>query len=51
MYWLPDRLLKNSRFKGKFQEIAVARYHSESVDKAGPIQRKHIIWTLTDWRL
>jgi MFS family permease len=51
LYWIPDRPLKNARFSGIDQEIAEARYHNESFDKAGPIQRKHIIWTVTDWRL
>lgn len=51
MYWLPDRPLKNSRFSDINQDIAEARYHNESFDKAGPIQKKHVIWTLTDWRL
>ncbi|KAH7350581.1 major facilitator superfamily domain-containing protein [Rhexocercosporidium sp. MPI-PUGE-AT-0058] len=31
--------------------IAEARYHSEAFDKAGKIQKKHVIMTLTDWRL
>lgn len=48
---MPDRPLKNSRFSGIYQEIAEARYHSESFDKAGKIQKKHVIWTITDWRL
>lgn len=43
--------MKNSRFKGRDQEIAVARYHSEAVDKTGPIQRKHVIWALTDYKV
>ena len=43
--------MKNSRFKGELQEMAVARYHAESVDHTGPIQRKHAIWAVTDWRL
>ena len=51
LYWLPDRPLKNSRFKGQDQEIAEARYHSEAFDKAGAIKKKHVIWTITDWRL
>lgn len=51
LYWLPDRPLKNSRFKGIDQEIAEARYHSEAFDKAGAIQKRHVIWTLKDWRL
>jgi hypothetical protein len=51
LYWLPDRPLKNSRFKGQHQDIAEARYHSEAFDKAGKIQKKHVIWTVTDWRL
>ncbi|KAJ5815487.1 hypothetical protein N7474_007264 [Penicillium riverlandense] len=51
MYWLPDRPLKNSRFSDINQEIAEARYHNESFDKAGHIQKKHVIWTITDWRL
>ncbi|KAL9087867.1 MAG: hypothetical protein Q9165_006429 [Trypethelium subeluteriae] len=51
LYWLPDRPMKNSRFKGKYQEIAVARYHAETVDRTGPIQRKHVIWAIRDWKL
>lgn len=51
LYWLPDRPLKNSRFTGLDQQIAEARYHSESFDKAGKIQKKHVIWTVKDWRL
>jgi MFS family permease len=51
LYWLPDRPLKNSRFKGELQEMAVARYHAEAVDRTGPMQRKHVIWAVTDWRL
>ncbi|KUJ07654.1 MFS general substrate transporter [Mollisia scopiformis] len=51
LYWLPDRPLSNSRFKGINQEIAQARYHSEAFDKAGAIKKKHVIWTLKDWRL
>jgi len=51
LYWLPDRPLKNSRFSGKDQDIAEARYYSESIDKAGKIQKKHLVWTFTDWRL
>jgi MFS family permease len=50
LYWLPDRPLKNSRFSGLDQEIAEARYKSESFDKAGKIQMKHIIWPMTSWR-
>jgi len=38
-------------FSGIDQEIAEARYKSESFDKAGKIQQKHVIWTITDWRL
>ena len=51
LYWLPDRPLKNSRFKGELQEMAVARYHAEAVDRTGPMQRKHVVWAVTDWRL
>ena len=51
LYWLPDRPMSNSRFSGIDQEIAEARYKSESFDKAGKIQKKHLIWTVTDWRL
>ena len=51
MFWLPDHPLKNSRFKGTDQEIAEARYHSESFDKAGAFRKKHIISTIKDWRL
>ena len=51
LYWLPDRPLANSRFSGLDQEIAEARYASEAFDKAGKIQRKHVIMTITDWRL
>ncbi|KAL2858530.1 major facilitator superfamily domain-containing protein [Aspergillus pseudoustus] len=51
LYWLPDRPLQNSRFSGIDQEIAEARYRNESFDKAGRIQKKHVIWTVTDWRL
>jgi hypothetical protein len=51
LYWLSDRPLKTSRFSGIDQEIAEACYNSEAVDKAGAIRKKHIIWTLTDWRL
>lgn len=51
LYWLPDRPLSNSRFSGINQEIAEARYKNESFDKAGKIQRKHVIWTVTDWKL
>lgn len=43
--------MRNSRFKGQDQEIAEARYRSEAFDKAGAIKRKHVIWTITDWRL
>ena len=50
LWWLPDRPLKNSRFSGQHQEIAVARYYSEEHD-AGDFQWRHIIWVLTDWRL
>lgn len=51
MYWLPDRPLSNSRFSGSQQEIAEARYINEAFEKAGKIQRKHVLMTLTDWRL
>lgn len=50
LYWLPDRPINNSRFKGTKQEIAVARYYRESVDRVGPIQWKHVRMTITDWR-
>ena len=29
----------------------MARYYAESVDWTGPIQRKHAIWVVIDWRL
>jgi hypothetical protein len=51
LYWLPDRPLKNSRFNEKDTEIAVARYRRDSYDRAGKIQKKHVIWTITDWKL
>jgi len=51
LYWLPDRPLKNSRFSGKDQEIAEARYHSESYDEAGDMQKKHFVQALADWRV
>lgn len=51
LYWLPDRPLKNSRFSGVDQEIARARYHSESFDRAGKMQMKHFLWVFSDWRL
>ncbi|KAI9695195.1 MAG: hypothetical protein M1820_008831 [Bogoriella megaspora] len=51
LYWLPDRPMKNSRFQGRFQDVAVARYQREAIDKTGPIQRKHVVWAITDWRL
>lgn len=51
LYWLPDRPFSNSRFSGQDQEIAEARYKNESFDKAGGIRMKHIVWTITDWRL
>ncbi|KFZ11110.1 hypothetical protein V502_07748 [Pseudogymnoascus sp. VKM F-4520 (FW-2644)] len=51
LYWLPDRPLKNSRFKELDKEIAEARYYSETFDKASKIQKKHVIWTIRDWRL
>lgn len=47
LYWLPDRPLKNNRFKGEMQDIAAARFHSEAVDRAGSIQRKHVIWAVS----
>ena len=46
--WLPDPLMKNSRFKGELQEVAIARYHAECVDRTGPIQCKHVWWAVTD---
>lgn len=51
LYWLPDRPTKNSRFKGAQQEIAIARYYRESIDRDGPIQWKHVRMTITDRRL
>lgn len=51
LYWLPDRPMKNNRFKGELQQVAVARYHAEAVDRTGPIQRKHVVWAITDWKL
>ena len=51
LYWLPDRPMNNSRFKGEPQEIAVARYHAEAVGRTGSMQRKHVVWAVTDWRL
>ena len=51
LYWLPDRPMNNCRFKGELQEMAVARYHAEAVDRTGSIQRKHVVWAVTDWRL
>ena len=51
LYWIPDRPLKNSRFKGELQEVAVARFHAEAIDRGGPIQQKHVIWAITDWKL
>lgn len=33
------------------QEIAQARYHGESFDRAGKMQMKHVWWTFRDWRL
>jgi hypothetical protein len=51
LYWLPDRPLKNSRFSGKDQEIAEARYYSEEYDKAGKVERRHFVWVFTDWKL
>jgi MFS family permease len=51
LYWLPDRPLSNSRFSGQHQEIAKARYMNEAFDKAGKIQQRHVVMTLTDWRL
>ncbi|KAF2807539.1 MFS general substrate transporter [Mytilinidion resinicola] len=51
LWWIPDRPSKNSRFSGRYQEIAEARYHSESFDVAGKIQLKHILLPVTDWRL
>ncbi len=51
LYWLPDRPLKNSRFSGIDQEIAEARYYSESFDRAGKMQMKHFLWVFSDWRM
>ncbi|KAE8383304.1 major facilitator superfamily domain-containing protein [Aspergillus bertholletiae] len=51
LYWLPDRPTANSRFSGQDQEIAETRYKNESFDKAGKIQKKHVLWVFTDWRL
>jgi len=51
MWVLPDRPLKNSKFSGKQLEIAHERFHAEGVDKAGKIQRKHVVWTFCDWRV
>ncbi|OAK96736.1 MFS general substrate transporter [Phaeosphaeriaceae sp. SRC1lsM3a] len=51
LYWVPDRPMKNSRFSGVDQEIAEARFHSESFEKAGRIQGKHMLAAVTDWRL
>jgi len=51
MWILPDRPLKNSKFRGQEVEIAHARYYKEGVDKTGPIQRKHIVWAFCDWRI
>ncbi|RSH95874.1 hypothetical protein EHS25_000967, partial [Saitozyma podzolica] len=43
LYWLPDRPTKNSRFKGKNAEIALARYYAEEYDKAEKIQKRHCL--------
>lgn len=51
LYWLPDRPLKNSRFNEQENEVAVARYRRDSYDRAGKIQKRHVIWTITDWKL
>ncbi|KAH8697897.1 major facilitator superfamily domain-containing protein [Talaromyces proteolyticus] len=51
LYWLPDRPLKNSRFTEEQSEVAIARYRRDAYDRAGKIQKKHVIWTLTDWKL
>lgn len=51
LYWLPDRPLKNSRFNEKENEIAAARYRLEADDRVGRIQKKHVIWAITDWKL
>ncbi|KAE8393075.1 major facilitator superfamily domain-containing protein [Aspergillus alliaceus] len=51
LYWLPDRPMGNSRFCGQDQQIAEARYKNESFDKAGKIQKRHVFWVFTDWRL
>jgi MFS family permease len=51
LWWLPDRPLKNSRFNEQQNEVAVARYHRDAYDRAGKIQWKHAIWTLTDWKV
>jgi hypothetical protein len=51
LYWMPDRPMRNSRFSGENQKIAEARFHSESFEKAGKIQMKHVLAPLTDWRL
>lgn len=51
LWCLPDRPLKNSRFNKEQNEVAVARYHRDAYDRAGKIQMKHAIWTLTDWKV
>jgi len=51
LWVLPDRPLKNSRFTEDEQKIACARYYEEGIDKAGKIQRKHVLWALCDWRV
>lgn len=43
--------MKNSRFSGVDKEIAEARFHSESFEKAGGIKGKHMLAAVTDWRL
>jgi len=51
LYWVPDRPMNNSRFKGDDQEIAEARFHSESFEKPGKIQWKHMFAAAKDWCL
>ncbi|QKX53142.1 uncharacterized protein TRUGW13939_00218 [Talaromyces rugulosus] len=51
LWCLPDRPLKNSRFNEQQNEVAVARYHRDAYDRAGKIQWKHALWTLTDWKV
>ncbi len=33
------------------QKIAKARNYSEEFDQAGKMEKRQIIWTVTDWRL